>query len=207
MLEDRLKDITEIRNIMEQQTKFLSLSGLSGVGAGLVALIGAYGTYQYLSAKGIYESLQGRSTYTLTGNEMIELLTIAVAILASALSVATFFSYRMAKQKQLPFWNKTAQRLLIDMAIPIVVGGILSWQLARYNEGGLVPATTLIFYGMSLLNAGKYTQPEIRYLGICQIILGLIASFYIGYGLFFWGFGFGILHIVYGMILYSKYER
>lgn len=207
MLEDRLKDISEIRNLMEQQTKFLSLSGLSGVGAGVVALLGAFVTYEYLCAKGIYQALQRQTTYTLTGNELLELLSIAVGIMVCALAVAIFFSYRMAKQKKLPFWNKTAQRLLIDMAIPLVVGGIFSLALAIYSLGGLVPGATLIFYGMSLMNGGKYTQPEIRYLGLCQMLLGLVAAFFIGYGLFFWAIGFGILHIVYGLVLYQKYER
>ncbi len=207
MLEDRLKDISEIRNLMEQQTKFLSLSGLSGVGAGTVALIGAYITYEYLLAKGIYQSLQRTSSYELMGNELLELFVIASSILVCALLAATFFSYRMAKQNKLPFWNKTAKRMLIDMAIPLGVGGIFSIELAIYSLGGLVPGATLIFYGLSLLNGGKYTQPEIRYLGICQIMLGLIAGFFIGYGLFFWAIGFGVLHIVYGLILYQKYER
>lgn len=207
MLEDRLKDISEIRNIMEQQTKFLSLSGLSGVGAGTIALIGAFITYQYLQTKGIYQALQREAVYVLQGNELIELLMLAIGILACALTVATFFSYRMAKQKKLPFWNKTAQRLMTDMLIPLIVGGLFCLALAIYSLGGLVPGATLIFYGLSLLNGSKYTQPEIRYLAICQLVLGLSSSFFIGYGLIFWAIGFGVLHIIYGFILYRKYER
>jgi hypothetical protein len=44
-------------------------------------------------------------------------------------------------------------------------------------------------------------------LGICEIGLGLIASIYMGYGLLFWAVGFGVLHIIYGIVMYMKYER
>ncbi|MES2397617.1 MAG: hypothetical protein V4549_16525 [Bacteroidota bacterium] len=67
--------------------------------------------------------------------------------------------------------------------------------------------SSLLFYGLALINASKYTLNDIRYLGICEIVLGLIASLYIGYGLLFWAAGFGVLHIVYGAVMYYKYER
>jgi hypothetical protein len=58
-----------------------------------------------------------------------------------------------------------------------------------------------------LINASKYTFNDIRYLGFCEIILGLGAAVYVGYGLYFWALGFGILHIIYGAMMYYKYER
>lgn len=207
MIDERLKDIAEIRSLMEENSKFLSLSGLSGVGAGLVALLGAYGTYQYLVAEGIYGSLHEGRGYIVSYEILWRLIGIALLILVFAMGIATFFSWRMAKQKQLRFNTPSSRKVLFAMAIPLVAGAIFCVQLAFYGAGGLTPATTLIFYGMALLNASKYTLTEIRYLGISEIVLGLIAALFIGWGIFFWAFGFGVLHIVYGLIMYRKYEQ
>jgi hypothetical protein len=65
----------------------------------------------------------------------------------------------------------------------------------------------LIFYGLALLNASKYTLKEIRYLGMSEICLGLIASAWVQFGIVFWGIGFGMLHIIYGTFMYFKYEK
>ncbi|MGE5429024.1 MAG: hypothetical protein ACM3O8_14110, partial [Methylococcaceae bacterium] len=65
----------------------------------------------------------------------------------------------------------------------------------------------LIFYGLALVNAGKFTLSEVHYLGITEIVLGLMAAVFINWGLLFWALGFGVMHIVYGMMMYYKYER
>jgi len=207
MLDERLKDISEIRALMEQSTKFMSLSGLSGVSAGIVGLIGAFATYQYLAMQGIYESLHRNGSATVSNHQLTTLFGIAIVILSAAVSLATFFSVRMARKKNLTIWNNTSKRLLISILIPLAVGAIFCLQLAIYGAGGLVPAATLIFYGLALLNASKYTISEIHYLAISQLVLGIIASFFIGWGLLFWGIGFGVMHIIYGIIMYWKYER
>lgn len=71
----------------------------------------------------------------------------------------------------------------------------------------LAAPATLVFYGLALLNASKYTLSDIRYLGLLEIVTGLMATFFIEYGLLFWAFGFGLLHIVYGIFMYYKYEK
>jgi hypothetical protein len=47
---------------------------------------------------------------------------------------------------------------------------------------------------------------EVRVLGISEVILGLMASWLVGYGLLFWAVGFGVLHIFYGLMMYFRYE-
>ena len=60
----------------------------------------------------------------------------------------------------------------------------------------------LIFYGMALVNASKYTLGNVRYLGLAEIVLGLLCAALPGYGFWFWVIGFGVLHIVYGSLIY-----
>ena len=130
----------------------------------------------------------------------------AALVLIFAISFGIFFTTRKAKKKGQKIWDKLSQRLLINLLIPLVAGGIFCLALLKHGMFSLVAPATLIFYGLALVNASKYTLTDIHYLGLIEIVLGLIALFYIGYGLEFWAIGFGVLHIVYGLMMYFKYE-
>jgi len=201
----QLQDIQQIRNMMEDSTRFVSLSGLSGVGAGVVALIGAAYTYNYLSSQEIYK--WGQSVYMADRSQLFELIGIALVILLAAVAVSSFFTIRHTKKKGKDIWSRPTQRMLLNLIIPLAAGAVFCIQLAWYGEPGHVAPATLIFYGLALMNAGKYTLREVRYLGISEIVLGLVAGMVPGYGIVFWAVGFGLLHIFYGAIMYNKYER
>jgi len=204
--EEQLNALSDIRNMMDRSSRFISLSGLSGVFAGLTALIGAYIAHGELNKyfKGNY-GFGPDADYEIEAN----LIKIALGVLIVALAGGFLFTLRQSKKKNIPFWGKTAKNLLINLAIPLFAGGFFIIALLFNYPGaiGLIASSCLIFYGLALINASKYTYTDIRFLGICEVILGLIAMFYIGYGLYFWAFGFGVLHIFYGLIMYFKYER
>lgn len=202
-IQSHLKDLSEIRTMMERNTKFLSLSGLSGVSAGICALVGAIVAWWYLGKTFNYLDFQPPSE-----SEFIRFFLLdAGLVFVSALGSAIFFSVRMAKKNDLPVWNKTAKRLLLDLGIPLLAGAIFSLiQMLNYSLIW-VPATTLLFYGMALLNASRNTFPEIRLLALSEIVLGLLCAVWTDFGLLFWAIGFGVLHIVYGLALYLKYQR
>lgn len=207
---EQLDTLTEIRSLMERSSRFISLSGLSGVCAGVFALAGATAAYIYLnidfSSNRYYEYAFNES-----GNFDIGFFTFffinAACVLTGSLAAGSFFTIRKARKKGQTIWDKTAQRLLINLMIPLTAGGIFCLVLLHHRLVALIAPATLIFYGLALINASKYTLNDIRYLGITEIVLGLIASVYIGYGLIFWAVGFGVLHIVYGIVMYNKYER
>lgn len=207
---EHLDTLAEIRSLMERSSRFISLSGLSGVFAGIFALLGAAAAYIHLN---ISISTPGYYQYAVNenGNSNLDFyvffFTDAICVLVASLAIGTILTIRKAKEKELPVWDATAKRLLINMMIPLVAGGLFCLILLYHGLVGLVAPAMLLFYGLSLLNASKYTLNDIRYLGICEIVLGLIASVYIGYGLLFWAVGFGILHILYGIVIYNKYEK
>ena len=91
--------------------------------------------------------------------------------------------------------------------IPFLTGGFFILFLIEKEILGLVAPLTLIFYGLACVNASKYTLRDVRYLGITIIIIGLLATEFSGYALEFWALGFGICHIVYGSMMYFKYDR
>lgn len=211
---EQLEHLSEIRSLMERSSRFISLSGLSGVAAGIFALLGAAAVYVYfgISPFGTTDPhLYYGDVVAAQEKWGIDYMTFffwdAALVLFLAITAGIFFTTRKAKKKGQKIWDKLTQKLLINLMIPLVAGGIFSLALIKYGMFGLVAPTTLIFYGLALVNGGKYTLNDIHYLGLCEIGLGLIALFNIGYGLEFWAVGFGILHIVYGLVMYFKYEK
>jgi hypothetical protein len=197
-IDNRLNDIAEIRSLMEQSSKFLSLSGLSGLSAGAVG-IAAYGIAR-IELAGQGSEIAGVASLTLYCIE-------AVATLLCALGLATYFSTRMAKRKGLAVWTAATKYLLVNLFIPLAAGGVFCATLLYHGFYSLIAPATLIFYGLALLNSSKYTLREIRYLGLSEICLGLFGAIWFEYGLIFWCAGFGVLHILYGSYMYVKYEK
>ena len=201
--EDHLQTLTDIRSLMERSAKFLSLSGLSGVSAGLVALIGAGVAYaHHVTDSGHYPQ---DSTYRQA--QMQFLLTDALLVLVFALATGIFFTVRKARRQGMTIWNQTSKRRLWSLAVPLLAGGVFCAGLIHHGLFWLAFPTTLIFYGLALLNGSRYTVRDVEYLGVSEVALGLISVFLTGYTLVTWVIGFGVLNIVYGVVMWMKYER
>jgi len=213
---DTLKDI---KRMMERSSRFISLSGLSGIAAGVCALAGAWlasnvihndPRYGNVNEPGELRNVHtgslanGADLQTYLDNRLIQ---VALGVLIAALILGFLFTYLRSRKTNTPIWGVTAKRLLINVSIPMIVGGIFLLKLIDSGTYGLIAPGCLIFYGLGLLNASKYTLAEVRYLGYAQILLGIINLQMVGYGLLFWALGFGLLHIVYGVFMWWKYER
>ena len=204
-----LDTLKEIRSLMERSSRFISLSGLSGVSAGICALIGAALAALYLGRfdrnELTYEHLSEFEHWGLKAGVFFVL--DAVLVLVLAVLSAIYFTTRKAKIKGQKVWDALTRRLILSLAVPVAVGGVFILALIYHGLVGLVAPSTLVFYGLGLVNASKYTLDDVRQLGYAEIILGLITCFNIGYGLESWALGFGGLHIAYGLYMYYKYER
>ena len=200
-----LNDISEIKNMMNKSSRFISLSGLSGVLAGIYSLIGAFLAYKIIYTDsyqlGAYRNL------IVTEDAMIQLFAIAFGVILASLVTGIILSMRKAKKQGDKIWDASSKRLLINFMIPLVTGGIFILFLIEKEIYGFVAPLTLIFYGLACVNASKYTLGDVRYLGITLLILGLISAYFIGFGLLFWALGFGFCHLFYGSLMYFKYER
>lgn len=202
-----LREISDIKRIMERSSRFISLSGLSGIAAGLCALVGAYFAHNILDSYYFKYNHGGGYRDEDFISLKFSLLVVAAIVLAGALILAFLFTWRRAKQNHLPVWDLTARNLLWNVLIPLIAGGLFILAMLQYSEWRFVAPSCLIFYGLALVNGSKYTLTDIRYLGYLEIILGLANTQYTGYGLYFWATGFGVLHIVYGVIMWWKYEK
>ena len=189
--------------MMERSTKFLSLAGWSGIVTGIFGLASASIAIWMIGSTGSpaivgYEGLDP---------EALELLLLTVITLLVSIATVVLFSYRKSSQKGEPVWNAAARRLVLNMAIPLLAGAIMSVILWHNGVAGLIPAAMLVFYGMAMLNAGNFTYGEVRYLGMIELALGLLAAQFSGFSLIFWAMGFGVMHIAYGIYLHVRYEK
>lgn len=208
---DPRSDLAHIRSLMERSTRFISLSGLSGMFAGVVALAGAYLAQQYVhvftapDADPIaYSPVRSDQDYR---SLLLMLVGLACVVLTIALAGAFWFTWRRSKRMGAGLWDPSARRLAWNLFIPLAAGGVFCLALMYHGLPGLVAPATLVFYGSALLNASKYTLEEIRWLALSELALGVVATFWIGAGLMFWALGFGVLHIVYGGLMWIRHER
>ncbi len=193
-----LKDISEIKDMMNKSSRFFSLSGLSGIMAGIYALIGASVAYYLVSISGRnYVILDGKLfTYILLDLAIVAFLSIVTGI---------SLSIRKAKKNNEPLWNGASKRLVSAFLVPLITGGIYIIIKISSNHYGLTGSLMLIFYGLALVNASKYTIGNVKYLGYIEILLGLICAIFPGYGFWFWVLGFGVMHIIYGSLIYFNH--
>lgn len=195
------RDLAEIRSLMERSAKFLSLSGWAGVMAGIYALVGAYIAHQFLN----FDPAAHINGNTITAT--LPLTITAIVVLLLTLITGFALSYRRAKKLGEVFWNAGMRRILQLMGMPLISGGLLL--ILFLNEGSLqmLAPISLVFYGMAIYNAGHFSYRELQYLGITEAMLGIAAAFFPAYGLLLWAFGFGALHIVYGVYIHMKYQQ
>jgi hypothetical protein len=204
--QQHLEAISDIRRIMERSSRFLSLSGLSGVSAGVAALAGA-AIARHLFFN-YYRNWFHNGFSDVEFNLLrLQLIVLGCAVMFVAFSAGLYFTWRKAKRAQLPIWDATSRKVLINGLIPMLAGGAFIAGLLYNNLEIIVAPTCLVFYGLAIVNASKYTLTDIRYLGIAEIILGIVNMFYLRHGLLFWALGFGVLHIFYGVFMWWKYER
>ena len=206
---DYSEDIRTIKRIMEESSRFLSLSGLSGIFAGLLAVLGgAIAHFGILKNRTIFvdESLINLSVKQ-ASSAKIQLITDALIVLLLALGGAFYFSHRTARQKGVNIWTPVSRRLLLNLFVPLISGAFFILILYFHDQWQLIVPAMLIFYALALIGAGKFTYNEVSYLGLAELITGFSSTIFQGSEIFFWVFGFGFLHIAYGFFMYRKYER
>ncbi|WP_445666268.1 hypothetical protein [Fodinibius sp. AD559] len=197
-----IQDLAEIRSMMERSSKFLSLSGLAGVMAGIYGLAGAYIAYSIFNFNPdeiIYNSLNSSS--------LSMIILLAITILVLAIGTAIFLSWKKANKRNENVWNIPSRQMLVNMAVPLAAGGIFILVLISKGLIGLIAPSTLLFYGLALYTASKFTYDDLKFLGLIQMGLGLAGAWFVEYGLLLWALGFGVAHIIYGIYMHLKYER
>jgi hypothetical protein len=205
---DYSDDIKTIKKIMEESSRFLSLSGLSGLFAGFVAILGGcIAHFGILKSNTFFnnEPLINLSMQDINSVK-IQLITDALVVLILALAGSFYFSYRNAHRKGQKIWTPVSKRLLLSLCIPLIAGAFFIMIFYIESQWHLIVPAMLIFYGLALISAGKFTYSEVFYLGLAELLTGFSAAIFQGSTIFFWILGFGFLHLAYGLIMYRKYK-
>lgn len=202
-----IEALQDIRKIMERSTRFISLSGLSGISAGLIALVGSYFAYNWIAEFRNQAPIDDYGEVSGFRHLVLNLLGLALLVLALVFIAAFYFTWRKARHDNVSVFDKASRRMVINFMIPVVAGGMFILGMLYHGVGQFVAPACLIFYGLGCVNGSKYTFTDIRFLGYMEIAVGTISMFFLGYGLYFWAFGFGVLHIIYGIIVWWKYEK
>ncbi|HKP32902.1 MAG TPA: hypothetical protein VJT83_09250 [Chitinophagaceae bacterium] len=197
----------DIKSIMERSSRFISLSGWSGISAGICALAGAWYTSTKVECWKRGDCQFNRLVDDYGVDLSSTLLRIGVVTFVAALVFSFLFTWIRSAKNNVPIWGHTARRLMINVMIPLIVGGLFIYRMMQLEYYSLIAPACLLFYGLALVNASKYTLGEVRYLGYGQLILGILNLWLTGYGLYFWAAGFGVLHIIYGFVMWWKYEK
>jgi hypothetical protein len=203
---DQLEALQDIRRMMKESSRFLSLSGLSGILAGVYALGGAYLAHQTIQDSGaVYSADSGQ----VSEDVILKVVTIGIVVLVLSFTTALTLSYSKARKNNHRLFDHTSKKLMWSMSIPLIAGGLFCFGLIHHGGDQVLflsPAM-LMFYGLALTSSSRFTIYDVKYLGYLQLALGAVAGFYPKYGLLLWAFGFGVLHIIYGGIMWYKYDR
>lgn len=211
-----LETLKDIRSIMDRSSRFISLSGWSGVAAGCCALVGAWFAHGIIEQsskshgsmrKPYYGTADINSIHASENTGLGQLIIIALLTLIAAVTLAFLFTWMRSRKTHTPIWGNSSKRMVFALGLPLGVGGIYMLQLVQAGAYGMIAPGCLLFYGLGLVSASRYTFGEIRWLGYGQLLAGIVNLFMPEYGLYFWALGFGILHIIYGLVMWYTHER
>jgi hypothetical protein len=202
--EESLQTLQEIRSIMERSARFLSLSGMSGVWAGSTALVGAWIAVKWLPYAWIISRNPG---CIFCDPDTVRLILLAISVFVVALAGGFFFTWKKGRSQGITLWNHASRQFLFHMSLPLIAGAVFCLAFIHFGNLVYLSSACLVFYGLALINGSKYTHSDIKYLGMLEVLLGSINLFFPGNGIYFWAFGFGVLHILYGIIMWNKYDK
>lgn len=184
--EHALNNLRYIREAMERASSFTSIPGWGGVAVGVTAVIA---------------TLVAHSAATWR----VWLVTwLTEAIVAAIIAGVTMM--RKAGRAGVSFRETAARRFLVSYFAPIVAGALLTIFLWRAGFYRAMPAAWLLIYGASFVSSGAYSIPVVPVMGACFMTLGAIACFVpftVANALM--GAGFGLLHVVFGVIIARRY--
>jgi len=124
-----------------------------------------------------------------------------------SLLTVIILTYRRVKRAGKKIWNPATRLMLLNLAIPLSSGGVFILIFIYRGVYEVISPACLIFYGLALVSAAKFSRPEIFYIGLLEISLGILAALFMSISLIFWAIGFGAVHIIYGLVMYFKYEH
>jgi hypothetical protein len=169
---------------MESASSFTAVAGSGMIGVGLIGLV----------ASGVA---------TRIGNPVDLRVWVPAAVLSIA--VAAYANARKARRMEVPLWSGAFRKTVWVMAPVLVVGAILTFALWRQGAVALVPGTWLALYGAGVTAGGTLSVRAVRGMGIVLTGLGAVALLQPQWGAPLLAAGFGVMHLVFGLLLLRRH--
>ncbi|MBC7797651.1 MAG: hypothetical protein H7Z37_12330 [Pyrinomonadaceae bacterium] len=186
-LSDRAFDnLRFIRETMERSTAFTAVSGYGGALMGATAIGAA-----------IIASQQTSTKYWL-------ITWLAEAVLALAIGVLAM--WQKAKIIDAKLFSTPTRKFALGFAPPIFAGIALTIVFYKHNLNDLLPTVWLLIYGAAVMTGGMFSVKPIPIMGAMILSLGVISAISPPeYGNILMALGFGVLQIIFGVIIGRKF--
>jgi hypothetical protein len=180
-----MDNLSFIRDTMERATAFTAVPGWGGAAMGVTALAAAAVAAGRPAPRDWF------------GVWMAE--AVVAAIIGSAALI------RKSRSARTPLLSQPGRRFLLGFVPPIVVGSLLT---AVLYQGGLwraLPGTWLLLYGTGVVTGGAFSVPVVPLMGLCFMAAGAAALALPAWGTAWMALGFGVLHVVFGVLIARRY--
>jgi hypothetical protein len=184
--ERAMDNLRYIRETMERASSFTGISGWGQVAIGVTAL-----------GASLLATLQATQKAWLT-------VWLAEAVIS--LLIAGWSMDRKARAVQVPLFSGPGRKVAFSLSPPLVAGALVTAVLFRARLTSAIPGVWLLLYGTGVITGGMFSVPIVPVMGLCFMALGAAALFApVALGNWFLGAGFGLLHIIFGVIIARRY--
>jgi hypothetical protein len=181
-----MDNLSFIRQTMERATAFTAVPGWGGVGMGVLAL----------AAAAVAETRITRTEWLVTW-----LATSALGLTLGGWTMAS-----KARRAGTTVFSYSGRRFVLSYVPPLLVGALLTGVLVRAGLWSALPGTWLLLYGTGVVTGGAFSVRVVPLMGLCFMVLGAAALFSpASWGNILMAAGFGLLHIVFGLIIARRY--
>jgi hypothetical protein len=190
VLHDRAAEqIRYIRDVMARAGEFTAVPGWGGVAMGVTAL-----------AAGAVASRQPSEARWLA----VWTVEAVVAVLIGG--VATVRKAGKASSGPNALGSGPARRFALAFAPPVIAGAVITALLFRLHAGAALPAVWLLLYGAGVVCGGAFSVKPVPLMGLAFMALGVLAAA-LPQAWAEWCLlaGFGVLHIVFGLLIARRY--
>ena len=184
MLDEARENLRVIRQVMERSTKYSTLSGLSGVLVGTVAVLGVLATAH-------------------VGNVYAHPLRLAViwlVVLAAAVAIDFGRNKRRAAQVGKRVVSPLGAHILVAALPAFFAGAVLTAFLVLHHLLASLWGVWMLCYGLAICAVGLFSVRPVSFLGAAFVLAGALTLFLQGpYHLYMMALTFGGFHIAYGL--------
>ncbi|MEM7417422.1 MAG: hypothetical protein AAF389_18165 [Gemmatimonadota bacterium] len=186
-LHDRAMDnLRYIRQAMERSGSFTHVSGIGGVGMGSLAI--------------------GAAALAWNASTTAEWLAIWLVAAGASLAVSVLAMARKSAADGVTLLTGPGRKFAWSVTPPLAAGGVLTIALVRAGAFDLLPGMWLLLYGAAIVTGGSHSVRSIPFMGAAFMAAGVGALLTpASWGDVWMAVGFGVLHIVFGALIWRKH--